>query len=90
MILYLLSFFDFCCAILIYMGPYLPKKIMLYAILYLIIKGLFFGYNGDFLSWIDFLIGIYLIFVMFGITSYIISLLAFFYLMQKILMIAIR
>ena len=61
----------------------LPRNIIVAFALYLIIKGLFFGMGGNFISFIDVFCGVYIILLMFGVSISFITLLIVLYLMQK-------
>ena len=61
-----------------------PKKLMIYIIFYLIIKGLFFILvSHDFASYIDMACGFYLIFLYFGFSISFLTVIFSVYLAQK-------
>jgi len=81
--LILLTLFDVLCALTIGLSFILPRSIVLTAAMYLIFKGGFFGMTGNFMSWIDLACGIYMIFLAYGLSSVVITIIAFLYLIQK-------
>ncbi|MBN2367607.1 hypothetical protein JXC34_01205 [Candidatus Woesearchaeota archaeon] len=74
--------------VLILMGAaILPKKLLLFAAIYLLIKGgLFIWLSRDFASYGDFISGIYLLILSFGIQIPFVHQVVLFWLLQKTIM----
>jgi hypothetical protein len=88
-ILWIFSIIDFTIALIIISASILPQKAVFYGALYMLGKGGFFAYTGDFISWLDIIVGVYMLFLVFGVGNIWISLIAFFYLLQKVVMSAL-
>ena len=71
--------------VLVLMGAaVLPSKLLLFAAIYLMIKGgLFILINKDFASYGDFISGIYLLVLSFGLTIPVVHQIVLFWLLQK-------
>ena len=80
MILFIMGILDLVCMALLFVGF---TELMPYAGMYLIIKGLLFAMMGDWMSWVDVSIGLYLILMCFGISWGVITFLCVIYLAQK-------
>ena len=83
MIIKFLGFFDFLVIFVMLLSPFLPFKYMLYAALYLLLKGALFAFGGDIASYLDVGCGTYLMFFAFGISSMFINVIVGLYLAQK-------
>lgn len=81
-LLKVMGFLDILAAAIIMLYTYdlVTGRVLISFIMYLVIKGLMF--KGDFASFVDFLIAIYMI-IMFFASSFWISLFASLYLLQK-------
>ncbi len=87
MIIKLLGFFDLCTALVIFLIQhefYAGWKFPIVCLMYMGIKA--YAYKGDFASLLDGLVGVYFIFLIFNLSSIIISYIAIIYLAQKGLM----
>ena len=80
-----MSMGDTYAVLVMLLAPLFPWKFILYGAGWLIIKGGLFAWAGNLISFLDVGFGIYLIFVAFGITSTILTVIAVLYLGQKIL-----
>lgn len=83
MILKFLGILDGFSIITIIFSFILPKSIILYGAGWLILKGVLFGFSGEITSWIDFICGIYTMFLAYGIGNNIVTIVVVIYLLQK-------
>lgn len=84
MIVKFLGGLDFLAVIVIFFSSIFPQKALMYAAGYLLFKGGFFAMGGDIASILDILCGIYVIFIAYGISSTVITVVVLIYLMQKV------
>jgi len=87
MIIKLLGLFDLLTALVIFLAEhefYSGWRFIIVCFIYLGIKA--YAYKGDVASLIDGLVGIYFIFLFFGLSNVVISYLAIIYLAQKAVM----
>lgn len=80
----ILGVLDLLCALVFFIE--LPKTVVLVAAAYLIMKGLLFALGEDFASYIDIAIGVYLLFIAFGLWLTVLSVISAFFLLQKSLL----
>lgn len=80
-----MSIGDFYAILVILLAPIFPLKFILYGAGWLIVKGGLFAWAGNIVSFLDVGVGIYLLFVAFGVSSVILTVIAVLYLGQKIL-----
>ena len=83
MIIKIMGAVDFCAALILLFNGVMPEKLIGYVASYLIGKGVLFGMAGDIASFIDTGVGIYAIFVAFGLSSTLLTTIATIYLLQK-------
>ncbi|HLD06688.1 MAG TPA: hypothetical protein VJC16_04095 [Candidatus Nanoarchaeia archaeon] len=83
MIIKIMGGIDLVASIILFFNGVMPEKLLGYVASYLIGKGVLFGMSGDIASYIDAGIGVYAIFLSFGLSSTILSTLATIYLLQK-------
>ncbi len=79
----LMSIFDMYAILVMLLAPIFPLKWVLYGAGWLVLKGGIFAFQGNIVSMIDVFFGIYIVFVAFGISSTILTIIAIIYLGQK-------
>lgn len=84
MLLYMLTLFDFVCALCILLSPIIPGEWIFMPGLFMVAKGVIFGLSGNFLSWIDFAIGLYMLLLVIGVSWTLLTVVSFLYLAQKV------
>jgi len=85
MVYRILSVIDSLTGIFMLVPESIPVQILTASSLYLIAKGLLFSLQGDKISILDFLAGVYMIFVILNFSNIIISIFFAIFLIQKIL-----
>jgi len=83
MIVKIMGALDLIASVMILFNVVFPGKVMAYVASYLIGKGIIFGMTGDITSYIDAAVGIYVIFLSFGLASTFLTVLVTIYLLQK-------
>ena len=83
MIVKILGVADMLAVLSLLLASVIPQVIIIIMALYLIIKGLIFTIIGNIPSFIDLIIGFYIIAVSFGISHWIITLIVVVYIVQK-------
>ncbi|HIH39011.1 hypothetical protein J4460_03475 [Candidatus Woesearchaeota archaeon] len=86
MIVKLLGIGDLICALIILMGPLFGPRVIVFFAMFLLAKGGIFGMSGNFVSVLDFFIGVYMILMGFGVTIKVISVVSMIYLSEKAIM----
>ena len=81
----IMGVFDLYAIIAILLAPLFPIKLVLYGAGWLILKGGIFAMMGNIISYIDIFFGLYMVFLAFGISSSILTIIAIIYLGQKVL-----
>lgn len=83
MIVKLLGTGDAYVVLAMMFAPVLPIKFLIYAALWLIVKGGIFALAGDVISYFDIISGIYVVFYAYGFSITIVSVIVAIYLGQK-------
>ena len=78
-----MGFGDLICVLMILFTAIFPEQWVMYGAGYLIFKGGLFGFLGDFASYFDVFSGFYMIFLSFGLSHAIISVIVLLFLFQK-------
>lgn len=79
----LLGMIDLAIVFIILFHSSLPAKLILFAAGYLIVKGVFFIFTGDYASYADAAIGIYMVFMLIGASFTFITAISVVFLAQK-------
>ncbi len=79
----LMGLVDVVAVIVILVGHILPQKMIIYSAGYLIAKGGFFAMNGNIMSILDVVCGIFIIMLAFGISFKLMNSFMLFFLVQK-------
>lgn len=79
----LLGIFDLFIGVVVLFWVLFPTQFLIYIALYLLFKGFTFAFFGDMLSWLDVVIGLYMILLTFEISFGLVTILSVIYLLQK-------
>ncbi|MFO7710970.1 MAG: hypothetical protein R6V53_04350 [Candidatus Woesearchaeota archaeon] len=79
----LLGIFDLFIGVVVLFWVLFPGQFLMYIAFYLLFKGFTFAFFGDMLSWLDVVIGLYMILLTFEISFGLVTILSVIYLLQK-------
>ena len=79
----LLGVADLACVLLLLFTALFPEQWISTGATYLMVKGGFFAFLGDIISFLDIGVGIYLVLMVLGISSTVLTIIAMIYLLQK-------
>ena len=84
MLFMLLMILDVLCIAAFALWTIIPTEVVLILGALLFIKGLVFAFGGDKVSWIDVLIGLYLVATILGFSYWLFTFICIIYLVQKV------
>jgi len=83
MLIKILGTIDLLAILSLILVEYLPHGLIIIMAVYLMVKGIFFGLTGSFISLVDSLAGFYLVAASYGFYHWIISIILVIFLLQK-------